>query len=99
MGQNRPKFRVHYSKKYTSSKKSTLPLVVAVVTNMSYDLRSEDEEILRYISNNGAFSMVGGRSLWQKIEEERVLSDCSSRGMMQRFERIIMKTIRTYGPE
>ena len=36
MGQNRPKFRVHYSKKYTSSKKSTPPLVVAVVTNMSY---------------------------------------------------------------
>ena len=36
MGQNRPKFRVHYSKKYTSSKKSTPPLVVAVVTNMGY---------------------------------------------------------------
>ena len=68
-------------------------------TRIGTYLRSEDEEILRYISNNGAFSMVGGRSLWQKMEEERVLCDCSSRGMTQRFERIIMKTIRTYGPE
>ena len=36
IGQNEPRFCVLHAKKYTSSRKSTPPPVVAVVTNMSY---------------------------------------------------------------
>ena len=63
---------------------------------MQYYTREEDEQILRYIINHQKFAWAGGRTLWKKMEEEKLLEGRNWGSMMSRFHNYIMENLGSY---
>jgi len=64
--------------------------------NANYYTNIEDLKIIEFMESNQRFD-VGGRALWQLMETRGVLSGRSWHSMKERFRKVIMKKIRSYG--
>jgi hypothetical protein len=63
----------------------------------NYYTAADDQKILDYIVQNKRFSHLGGRALWQMMENEEVLPGRTWHSLNERFRKVILKKIRTYG--
>ena len=58
-------------------------------------LEEEEVKIVNYIVARKAYDRVNGSGLWSEMEKEKILEDRTSRGMKGRFDRVIIKNIKT----
>ena len=63
---------------------------------MQYYTKAEDEQILCYIIKHQKYAWVGGRTLWKKMEEEKLLKGRNWGSMMSRFHNYIMENLGSY---
>jgi len=57
----------------------------------------EDLNILKYIEENQMFENVKGRKVWQEIEEKNILEGRTWQSMKERFRKVMMTRIKSYG--
>ena len=65
--------------------------------NVKYYTKAEDLKVLNFIAENRRFEDVRGNEVWQVIEERRVLEGRSWQSMKERFRKVMLKRIQSYG--
>eukprot|EP00090_Calanus_glacialis_P016457 TRINITY_DN25768_c0_g1_i1.p1 TRINITY_DN25768_c0_g1~~TRINITY_DN25768_c0_g1_i1.p1 ORF type:complete len:1107 (-),score=385.74 TRINITY_DN25768_c0_g1_i1:97-3417(-) len=65
--------------------------------NANYYTNADDLKILDYIVQNKRFTDVGGNGMWEVMVKRGVIPGRSFHSLKERFRRVIIKKIRTYG--
>jgi len=65
--------------------------------NANYYTTADDLKILDYIIQNKRFSDVGGIAMWETMVKRGVIPGRSFHSLKERFRKVIIKKIRTYG--
>ena len=65
-------------------------------SNANYYTTAEDLKILEFMVTNRRFD-VGGRAMWETLESRAVLPGRTWHSIKERFRKVIIKKIRSYG--
>ena len=65
--------------------------------NANYYDKDEDMKILNFIIENKRFNDLGGNDVWKVMQDRKILDGRSWHSMKERFRKVILKNIDSYG--